>query len=347
MIARWKILGLTAILMGIALLASCAHDAGVIFPTLPNAPQWPEVGPPRIRYVGALSSSADLKPAVSGIEAIGKTLFGSAPVHTIENPMAVCTDNAGRVFIADTQNHAVLVMNLNTRIFAQWRPVNEPFKTPVSLAYDAGGHRLLVSDSTAGAIQIFSDNGKYQGQFAPGQFHRSCGIAIDRRNGRVFVADVAAHQIVILTPTGQIIQRLSHRGNALGEFNFPTYVALDSQGRLYVSDSLNFRIQEFSPDLKPIRQIGTQGDSPGYFAEPKGIAIDNEDHLYVVDAQFEAVQIFNANGQLLLNLGEQGRKPGEFWLPAGISVDVRNRIWIADSANHRVQVFDYLTEGEE
>jgi DNA-binding beta-propeller fold protein YncE len=338
---------LIALAMALGLLASCARDAGVIFPVLTSAPQWPEVGPARVRFIGALTSAADLKAGVSPFEALGSALFGQGPAQSIENPMAVCTDNADRVFVADTQAKAVWVMDLNSRVFSRWAPAGRSFGTPVGLAYDASGRRLLVADSTNGVIDAFSADGHFLGELGAGQLRQPCGVAVDPRNGRIFVVDVAAHQVVVLTPDGQVITRLGRRGAGDGEFNFPTYVAIDSQERVYVSDSLNFRVQEFSADFQFIRQIGSQGDAPGYFAQPKGLAVDGDDHLYVVDSQFEAVQVFDHTGQLLLDFGEQGRKSGEFWLPAGVFIDRHNRIWVADSSNHRVQVFDYLPEAAQ
>lgn len=171
-------------------------------------------------------------------------------------------------------------------------------------------------------------------------------MAFDGRGRRLLVADAGAHQIVLLSGTGELQARVGKRGTELGEFNFPTYVAVDSVGRVYVSDSLNFRVQQFSPQFQPLRQIGKQGDMPGYFATPKGVAVDGDDHLYVVDAQFEAVQIFDPQGTLLLSFGEEGNGPGQFWLPAGLFIDAGNRVWVADSYNHRVQVFDYRGETE-
>jgi DNA-binding beta-propeller fold protein YncE len=324
----------------------CGHDAGVVFPPLLDAPRWPAAPEPaRLRYVGQLAGSADLKPAVSPLQALGSAVFGpSGGVHAFQNPMAVCTDGGDRVFVADSADHSVHVLNLKTRDYQRWTPAGRKMLTPVGLAYDGNGRRLLVADSTGPALLVFSLDGNCIGELAPGQFKRPCGIAVDERNGRIFVSDVAAHQVLVLSTSGQVIQRLGARGDQLGQFNYPTYVALDAQGRLYVSDSLNFRVQQFSADLTPIRQIGKQGDMPGYFAQPKGIAVDPDGHIYVVDAQFEAVQIFDDTGTLLMDFGEEGRKPGEFWLPVGIFIDGSGRVWVADAYNHRVQVFDYLRE---
>ena len=333
-------------LAGLMLLGGCGHDAGVIFPNVQNAPQWPTApAEPRIRYVGQLTGSKDLKPAESSWQILGRVLFGgTATAYAFQTPMAVCTDGADRVFVADSADHVIHVLDLNTRAYQRWTPTGRKLLTPVGLAYDGSGRRLLVSDSSASAILIFSLEGRFIGELAPGQLKRPCGLTVDPRNGRVFVADVAAHQVLVLSPSGQVIERLGARGDALGQFNYPTNVAIDRLGRLYVSDSLNFRIQQFAADLEPIRQMGRQGDMPGYFAQPKGLAIDPDGHVYVVDSQFEAVEIFNDAGNLLLDFGEEGRGAGEFWLPSGIFIDGRGRIWVADSYNHRIQVFDYLPE---
>lgn len=330
----------------LAVSQGCGKKAGEIFPPLPQPLVWPE--PPeraRIQYVGQLSSSADLKPAVSFGQQLGEAFMGKNPAKSMLTPYALCTDGANRLFVADSNAQLVHVMDLNTRQYGQWKP-NTPqklFSQPVGIAYDPAGS-LFVADSAGGCVYVFDTSGRNTAQIGHEFLQRPCGLAFDARNERLFVADTGSHQVIVLTRDGRLIKRLGARGTALGEFNFPTNVTLDSQGRLYVSDSLNFRVQQFSPDLVPIRAIGSQGDMPGYFAQPKGVAVDSQDHLYVVDANFELVQIFDSDGQLLLHFGQEGREPGEFWLPAGIFIDPSHRIWIADAYNRRVQVFDFLPE---
>lgn len=338
-------LALLAVVVLLGGAAGCARPAGVIFAPLSEPLVWPTPPEaPRIAYVGQLSTSADLKPAVPFFQGLGQAIFGKRAVASMLSPYAVCTDGADRVFVADNNGQLVHVFNLATRKYEQWRPTGElKFTQPVGIAYDPAG-RLLVADSLSGVVFVFDAAGAYQGQLGAGEFQRPCGVAVDPRTRRIFVADVMSHQILIFSPDGRVVSRLGQRGPGPGEFNFPTNVAIDGQGRLYVSDSLNFRVQQFSADLKPLRQIGSQGDMPGSFSQPKGLAVDSEGHLYVIDSRFENVQVFRDDGRLLMDFGEEGNKPGQFWLPAGIFVDVRNRIWVADSYNRRVQVFDYLPE---
>lgn len=332
-----------SLLLTLGLLAGCATKPGVIFPPLAGAPQWPP--PPdaaRITYVGQLVTSADLKPGMNGMEALGQAIFGKESSHSMLSPMAICTDNGDRVFVADSNAQLVHVFDLNTRKYLMWKPGNgQPaLSQPVGIAWDAARRRLLVSDSVAGTIFLFDNAGVYTGQIGQTLLQRPVGLAV-ASDGRIFVADSKAHQIIVLAPDGKLVQRLGTRGIGPGEFNFPTNVALDRTGRLYVSDSLNFRVQQFDANLKPTLSFGKKGDLPGYFAEPKGIATDSEGHIYVVDAQFENVQIFDDQGRVLMDFGQEGTGPGEFWLPTAMFIDHHDRLWVTDSYNRRLQVFDY------
>ncbi len=341
----------------VAALLGCQTPAGMIFQAQPDDPIWP--APPekaRIRYVGAISSGQDLKPAKSFLDNVGATLFGREPEEKMLSPFAVCSDGADRLFVADSNAQVVHVFDLSTRVYQQWAPPADEdddnnkddvgrFSQPTGVAYDPAG-RLIVADSVEGDLVVFDQHGVYLKRMGGELLSRPAGIAIDAERGRLFVADVKAHLVVVMTLDGQLIQRLGGRGVELGGFNFPTNVAVDASGRLYVSDTLNFRVQQFDVDLKPIRQIGRGGNLPGYFARPKGLGVDRDGHLYVIDASFEAVQVFDSQGRLLMTFGEEGRGRGQFWLPAGIWVDPQNRIWVADTYNRRVQVFDYLGEDQ-
>ena len=340
-------IGIVATALIAAVLLSCGRPAGVIFPELAKPLVWPS--PPetaRIRYIGQLATSDDLKAAVPFGQAVGDALFGKATAYSMLSPYALCTDGGDRLFVADSNAQLVHVFDLKTRKYLRWTPNNpqKRFAQPVGIAFDEAGGRLFIADSVGGLVYIFDREGRQLTAFGAGMLWRPCGMAFDQKRSRLFIADAGSHQVIVASPTGQLVARLGARGTALGEFNYPTNVAIDSKGLLYVSDSLNFRIQQFSPDLKPLRQIGRKGDLPGYFGQPKGIAVDSQDHLYVVDANFEAVQIFDDQGRLLLDFGQEGREPGTFWLPAGIFIDHGNRIWIADTYNRRVQVFQYLPE---
>ena len=339
-----------AFILALLAIVGCAGKPRPVFPAVSPAIVWPD--PPertRVRFIGQLATSADLKRRVGGLEAIGGAIFGKKSERAMLTPYAVCTDGADRVFVADSNAQLVHVFDLSTRRYAQWTPPKpQRFSQPVGVAYDTSLRRLFVSDSVGGTVHMFSgDTGKHLGQTLPNLFVRPTGIYFDRRTKRLLVTDTSAHTVTVCGVNGEPITKFGQRGERLGEFNFPTSVTVDpTNGAVYVCDALNFRIQQFTSDYRPIKQIGRKGDMPGYFGQPKAVACDSQNHLYVVDAQFEAVQIFDADGRLLLNFGEEGHTAGRFWLPTGIFIDSSDRIFVADDYNRRVQVFQYLPEAQ-
>ncbi|MCE7972761.1 MAG: hypothetical protein DYG92_00320 [Leptolyngbya sp. PLA1] len=343
---RWVLMLLLS--AGVALGPGCAKPAGVLFAPGDGASVWPPPpDEPRIRFAGEIRSAADLKPGRSTGEGLASLLFGSEPAPGMVSPMGVCTDGADRVFIADSTAQVLHVLDLRTREHERWKPGEgaPEFLSPVAVAFDEAGGRVLVSDSGVGAVFAFDLRGRYLGLLGRGAVSRPCGVAVQPGTGRVAVADVAAHEVVLLSGDGVRVGGVGGRGREAGQFNFPTYVAFGEDGRLYVADSLNFRVQVFSPGLEPLAQIGGKGDMPGYFAQPKGVAVSKAGQLFVTDANFEAVQVFDGAGVLLMTFGREGRGPGEFWLPAGVAVDAKGRVWIADSRNRRVQVFELIPAG--
>jgi DNA-binding beta-propeller fold protein YncE len=333
-------------LLILALLVGCAGKPKPIFVPVNPPIIWPQ--PPettRIRYIGQLATSNDLKRPVGGLEKIGGAIFGKKSAAAMLTPYAVCTDGGDRVFVADSQAQCVHVFDMTTRKYSRIVPPKPlRFTQPVGVAYETALRRLYVADSVGAAVFMFDGNGKYLGQTLPNLFVRPTGMFYDRYSKRLLVTDTAAHTVTVLGPSGEPVTKFGRRGDRLGEFNFPTSVTVDSLGIVYVCDALNFRIQQFTHDYQPIRQIGRKGDLPGYFGQPKSVACDSQNHLYVVDAQFEAVQIFDPYGRLLLNFGEEGHVPGRFWLPTGIFIDPKDRIWVADDYNRRIQVFQHIAE---
>src|SRR5688500_9473666 len=134
------ILTLATLLIGVG----CAGKPKPIFPPVNPPIVWPDAPErTRVRYVGQLATSADLKRPVGGLEAIGGAIFGKKSAFAMLTPYSVCTDEGKRVFVADSNAQLVHVFDLATRRYAQWAP-KKPlrFSQPVGVAYDLGLRRL-------------------------------------------------------------------------------------------------------------------------------------------------------------------------------------------------------------
>ncbi len=310
-------------------------------PDVPLA--WP--APPeksRIRYLGVISTEADLKAKVSWTQGLGELLFGKSKIGVLVAPSAVTIDQNERMFVTDSAGAVVHMFDLNKRTYKQFAALagQEKLLKPVGLTMV--DNRIYVVDSILRKVCVFDNKGKFIFSFGDERFVRPSGIAYSQEDEIVYVADTAGHTIDVFTKGGKFIEQIGSRGMSAGKFNFPTHLWVDKSGRLYVSDTLNYRIQVFSREHRFLQMFGQQGDRPGYFAHPCGVATDGLGNIYVTDRQFENVQVFDRQGRILLAFGQEGTQAGQFWLPAGLFIDSRNRIYVADSFNKRIQVFQLV-----
>lgn len=235
--------------------------------------------------------------------------FGARTPGTLSKPVAIATDAAGRVYVADATRREVLVYDaLGLLLTVLGGP--RDLVRPVGIAVDGKGSRVYVVD----------------------------------RGG----ADDSHHRVVAFDAQGSKLFEIGRRGDAAGEFNVPVQAAISSDGTLFVLDAGNFRVQAFDANGRYLHGFGKVGAGPGNFARPRGLAIDGEDHIYVSDASFGNFQIFDARGQLLLAIGEAGvaDRPGKFRLLAGIATDETGRVYVADQLFGKVEVYRPLSAAE-
>lgn len=327
-----------------AALAGCARPAGTLFaPVFPPIvfPPPPDAG--RIAYVGQLTTSADLKAAVSSWEAFTTALSGQKNERSISAPSGLAVTSSNKLALTDPPMRCLHIFDLEARSYRQVGSAGAtPFAAPADVAAAEG--KLFVSDAGRGSVSVFSESGDFQTTWSGIKFVRPVGMAYADDLHRIYVVDAGGHAVIGVSPDGAEQVRFGHRGSGEGELNFPTYVAYSPKLGVVVADSMNFRVQLFSPDGTYRGSFGKKGDGAGDFSLPKGVAVDPEQHIYVADANFENVQVFDPEGHLLFAFGSEGQKPGQFWLPAKIAIDARRRLWVADSYNRRVQMFRLMGE---
>jgi DNA-binding beta-propeller fold protein YncE len=214
---------------------------------------------------------------------------------------------------------------------------------PVDLTIADGG-QLVVVDRGRAAVDVFDLDGVWRSTHRCPDLTAPVAVAWDPSQRVFWMADAAAHQCIATADLEHTQQRIGERGDAPGQFNYPTALAVHPQIGLVVADAMNFRIQVFDHAGRLLTVFGHKGDAAGDFARPRDVAVDSEGHLYVLDNQFENVQVFDPDGRLLMAFGQEGSRPGEFAVPSGITIDAQDRIWVAESYNRRVQVFQYVRE---
>ena len=268
-------------------------------------------------------------------------VFGAREERLVR-PMAVASTN-GLLFVADPGVRGVHRFDRSGGEYVIIRAAeDQPLPSPVGLTRGAGGD-IYVADSELRTVFLIRAGANVATPVDLGApLAQPTGLAYDAEQGRLFVADTAAHCVRVFDRQGQLVTTVGRRGTDSGEFNFPTLLWRDRDGRLYVTDSMNFRVQMFDQTGRFVGKFGGAGDGTGDLPRQKGVATDRFGHIYIVDSIFHAMQIFDDSGQLLLSVGALGHGRGEFWLPTGIFIADDDRVYVADSYNRRVQIFRYV-----
>lgn len=300
----------------------------------------PPPEPPRFKLVDILRGASDFgRPGV--LDAIGDALTGRQD-HLLLRPQGIAVRGDKQLYVTDIKLRCVHVFNFGSHKSRLIREVaEEPLVSPVGVA--VCGELIAVSDSSRKEVFLIKPDGSLVRKITkPGGFKRPTGLAFFAKTKLLYVVDTLACEVYAFDLSGRLVRKFGSRGIDPGQFNYPTYIAVDHAGKIYVTDSLNFRVQVFDPKGRFLMKIGTHGDATGHLGIPKGVAVDSLGRIYIVDSYFSCVQVFDQKGRFLLSLGESGNEPGSFQLPRGLAVGPADKMYVSDSHNNRVQVIQYV-----
>ena len=296
-----------------------------------------------VRWVSEYPSSEN-KQNESFKEKVSDLVFGKKKVE-ISKPFAILGEGPNRFWLLDQGTGSLAnITDGNIEIPFAFRKENTIYPSLTGICFFQD-KQILFSDSRLNKIFILSANQKQLKVLNDSlSLEQPTGIAWSPINNEIWVVETSAHRIAVLSPSGKIIRRFGKRGGGPGEFNYPTYIWVDTHGNVYIVDSMNFRLQIFNNKGDYISSFGEIGDASGYFARPKGVATDSQGNIYIADALFHVVQIFDKKGNFLSYFGTQGHDKEEFWMPTGIFIDKNDYIYVADTYNSRVQIFQLVEE---
>lgn len=228
-----------------------------------------------------------------------------------------------------------LVVALGARSYAVERPwpAGAPAGFPgaqiTDLAIDPGGnvHVFLRADSLVDApidpVVVFGPDGRFLrawGRDIVVDAHSLC-IAPD---GRVFLVDRDAHEIVVTDGAGAVVMRIGTRHGPNRPFNHPTDVAVAPSGDIYVADGYGASVvHRFDAAGRRIATWGEPGTGPGQFTTPHGIAVLPDGRVLVGDRENNRVQVFTPEGGFLAAWGD-------FFHPMDVHVDQDGLVHVTD-----------------
>ncbi|PWU12089.1 MAG: hypothetical protein C5B51_01430, partial [Terriglobia bacterium] len=268
---------------------------------------------------------------------------GQAADAALNGPEALALDNAGNLYIADTQNYRV---------------------------------RRIASDGTITTVagvgngNVFGDDGPAvsAGLVLP------TAIAVDRV-GNLYIADFGNSRIRKVSPSGTITSAAgSSKGAPLADaseiatfvaLNGPTGLAVDFLGNVYFTEGSigsgsglargDFRVWKITPDgvLSVLAGTGAasfSGDN-GSSANaqldgPSSLAFDAAGNLYIADARNHRIRKVTPGGVITTVAGngspgfsgDRGKATNaQLNSPQGIAVDSSGNLLIADTGNSRLR----------
>ncbi len=265
-------------------------------------------------------------------------------------PKGVAADGNGKIYVADSLNHRIQRFdNIGNFDNVFW---SNPFSSsgypagvagPTGIAIDKSNnvfsveHYLnrIIGFNQTGAV-LRGPWGVY-GTGAGAEFNQPNAIAIDKTYNEVYVADTNNNRIKKLNDFGIILwDTWGSLGTAVGKFDHPYGVAVDTNRNVFVTDTNNNRVQRRDVNTGNWTAWGSVGSGNGQFNQPTGIAVDTSGNVYVSDSLNGRVQKFSNNGTYLDQWGSAGSGNGQFNSPAGLTVDTNGDLFVADFSNNRL-----------
>ena len=165
---------------------------------------------------------------------------GSGPLQ-FRQPQGIAVSSSGHVYVCDTGNHRLQVLNPNLMFFhtiGEYGSGPGQFHSPCGVAVDSQG-MLYVCDHGNNRIQKLSSTGAFISEFAVQKKSPVRYIAIDCN----VLYLTTHHEVLVYTTDGEMINVIEGAPGAYGRWSYQGIAADD--GHVYVCDGENYEIVTF------------------------------------------------------------------------------------------------------
>ena len=280
---------------------------------------------------------------------------GPATSAQLSGPMDVLVDGAGFVYIADTGNNVVRMVdtagNISTYVGQFYAPGTTPPPVCAAATNSVGdgcpGNQMIMNTPVALVFCV----------------HQNIHVA-DKLNNRVRTVMRTTYQTI--TQVGNGVQGYNGDGelNTSAELNGPTGMIMDAANFIYVADSGNHIIRKTLLSGTTPQPISTVAGTPGsagntgdggpainaQLSNPRGVQVDPAGDIYISDADSNVIRKVNITTGVISTIagtatagfsGDGGVATGaKLNAPAGILLDEVGNLYVADSQNAAIRKVD-------
>ncbi|NOX85825.1 MAG: 6-bladed beta-propeller [Chlorobi bacterium] len=264
----------------------------------------------------------------------------------LKSPVRIALDDDGVVYVTDAFRKEIVKFDTSGQFLGT---VNSG-GFPLALAVN-DDKQLVVSDNKVGAIKKFDFNGGDSEIYTNCTYPSDAVFdgdnklyVVDSKQKQVIVMDLSGNVIrtfgsdVMAYPTGIAYDRKNAR--ILVAEHGGTVSGLDA-----TENGITAKVLVFDTKGNLLNTFGEFGFEDGQLTRIQGLAVDNRGRVYVLDNLLGTVNIFDENGSFITKFGEFGTEPGQLSAPMDIAIDSRNRIWITSMNNGSIDVFSAKAGG--
>ncbi len=326
---------------------TCVRDAPASMPAgpVPGPPEDDEdpladaVSKPEDAYAQKPDLSGMVR-YVTGVQSKDQRFSGDGgpAIDAVLNfPSAVAVAEDGTVYIADTWNHRIRLVDPGTGVIstiagtgqAKWYgdqgpAVKAALNEPVALALDGP----------------------------------DCLYIADQSNNRIRKLELNSGVITTVVGTGESGYNGDGAPGPETALAGPSGLAVDQEGNLYIADTFSGRIRKWDRHTGTVETVaggtgefqftpGENKSSPN-LSRPYAIALHPDGRLFITDSDNHLIRVWNlqkremsllaGNGQAAFSGDGKDPLHSSLNYPFGVALDSRGHVYIADTFSHRIRV---------